>query len=68
MTALYRRWLPIVTVVLCVLAQSGCICTEWRWIWENDDDHYCQKVDVHMQAPPDAGGAYTMSVAVPADH
>ena len=68
MTVLLRRWLPVVTMALFGLGSSGCYVTDWRWIWEEEDDHHCEKVQIQMQPPGMAGNGYSMSVSVPAEH
>ncbi len=42
-----QRWLIFSAGLLALLTQAGCYCTDWRWIWEDDDDYQC-----HYQHPP----------------
>ena len=58
MSAIARRCLLFATVALLGLLPSGCIVNDWRWIWEDDNDQNCQKVQVQM-APPGYGGPCT---------
>lgn len=36
----WARWLLICVVSGFLTLPAGCICTNWRWIWEREDD-YC---------------------------
>jgi hypothetical protein len=32
------RWLLLGLVSCFLILPAGCICTNWRWIWEQEDD------------------------------
>ncbi|MFT3881868.1 MAG: hypothetical protein QM703_19705 [Gemmatales bacterium] len=66
MSAIARRCVLLATFGLLGLLPSGCIVTDWRWIWEDDNDQGCQKVQMQMAPPGYCGPGATMSVAVPA--
>lgn len=53
------RWLLGSALFLLATGSSGCYVTDWRWIWEDDDDYHCEKVQVQMPGS-------TMAVSVPA--
>lgn len=65
MQTIIRRCLPLLAMAVLCTFQSGCIVTDWRWIWEDDDEHTCHYEKVVMQ--PAGPGGPTMSVTVPAD-
>jgi hypothetical protein len=62
MSAIARRWICIFTMALLGLMPSGCYVTDWRWIWEEDDDH--QQCYYSQSAMPPAG-AVTQGNAIP---
>lgn len=66
MSALCRRYVLIAAVALLGLLPSGCIVTDWRWIWEDDNDQRCQKVEINMRPNGTSEPGATMSVVVPA--